>query len=282
MENTAKHQCSKCHEPKDTSEFSPSARHRSGLFPWCKTCKAAYQTKFRDAIPKEVLAEQNAAWRAKRDSDRDARARFLADSTAYSLHVRYGITRHEVVELAAFQKEVCAICGNPPDVTKKRGGLHVDHDHATGKVRGLLCEPCNQGLGFFRDNIDNLAAAARYLQSPPMGNVVFTQPVRHAPYRAGGTRNREPQADIELVCKQCGGTFLRKAADEFASRSKGKEGPFCSTHCAGTWGQAQQKVVGLIHGTTNGYSYYKCRCDECRSAHARDAKERRLKRQEPT
>jgi hypothetical protein len=58
------------------------------------------------------------------------------------------------------QGGVCAICGRPPSEKRR---LAVDHDHATGAVRGLLCVPCNQALGRFQDSPDVLAAAAMYV-----------------------------------------------------------------------------------------------------------------------
>lgn len=54
----------------------------------------------------------------------------------------------------------CAICKRLPD---ERKALSVDHDHATERIRGLLCQDCNLGLGFFKDRPDLLEAAARYL-----------------------------------------------------------------------------------------------------------------------
>lgn len=260
--------CGRCHKRKKVEKFSPSPRHRSGLFPWCKPCKSAYQANYIATVPKEVRVEKQRAWKAKRDSDKEARASFLRKSTAYSLKCRYGITAHEIVELAAFQGSTCAICkAPPPDVAKKRGGLHVDHDHATGKVRGLLCEPCNQGLGFFKDSVTALQFAIAYLQSPPASRVTFTS-LGRAPVFPAAKRNPEKHALINLVCRQCRKKFKRKAQAEFSSRVKGKEGPFCSAKCAGTWAQKQQKVRGLIHGTTSGYTYYSCRCEQCRKAHA--------------
>lgn len=59
------------------------------------------------------------------------------------------------------QKGLCAICGNPPGPHRS---LSVDHDHETGKVRALLCGPCNRGLGHFRDNPRLLASAVEYLK----------------------------------------------------------------------------------------------------------------------
>jgi hypothetical protein len=59
------------------------------------------------------------------------------------------------------QKGRCRICGGLPDAT---GRLCVDHNHATGKVRGLLCRLCNAGLGAFRDNVKCVAEALKYLK----------------------------------------------------------------------------------------------------------------------
>jgi Recombination endonuclease VII len=59
--------------------------------------------------------------------------------------------------MAKAQDYKCAICGE-----EKR--LVVDHDHATGDIRALLCDDCNKGLGSFKDNPDNLLKAAYYLE----------------------------------------------------------------------------------------------------------------------
>lgn len=76
----------------------------------------------------------------------------------YRLKVRYGITTAEYWNLVAEQKGVCAICGKSDG--KK---LHIDHDHKTNKVRGLLCGNCNKGLGLFKDDVSLLDKAIKYL-----------------------------------------------------------------------------------------------------------------------
>lgn len=64
------------------------------------------------------------------------------------------------------QGNKCAICGKEIYLfgSKKSNTAHVDHDHITGKVRGLLCQECNTGLGKFRDNPLFLANAIKYLE----------------------------------------------------------------------------------------------------------------------
>jgi hypothetical protein len=72
--------------------------------------------------------------------------------------VAYGLTFDEFSEMLKQQDGRCAICGDQPEK------LDVDHDHDTGKVRALLCPPCNRGLGQFRDRIGVVLAAVAYLE----------------------------------------------------------------------------------------------------------------------
>lgn len=84
---------------------------------------------------------------------------------AYSLRVKYGLTPEDFEAMLKNQRGKCAIpeCGaETPGGRSKR--WHVDHDHVTGVVRGLLCNSCNVGLGFFDDRPELLRAAAAYLE----------------------------------------------------------------------------------------------------------------------
>lgn len=71
----------------------------------------------------------------------------------------YGLTEKQYVALRESQGDRCAICGGE----WTNGRPHVDHDHASGEVRGLLCGPCNTGLGHFKDDPGLIAAAIKYL-----------------------------------------------------------------------------------------------------------------------
>lgn len=80
---------------------------------------------------------------------------------------RQSCTADEYRAFAEAQNSRCAICGGVEGHRSRYGKvcrLAVDHDHRTGQVRGLLCNNCNRGLGRFKDSIENLQAAIRYLK----------------------------------------------------------------------------------------------------------------------
>lgn len=85
---------------------------------------------------------------------------------SYTLRRNYGLTSAEYDAMLAEQRGVCAICLKPPKAGGLRaaGCLHVDHDHATGCVRELLCLNCNRGLGGFKDDPALLRKAADYVE----------------------------------------------------------------------------------------------------------------------
>jgi hypothetical protein len=78
-------------------------------------------------------------------------------SRNFHLKRRYGITEAEVDAMTRRQGSLCAIC-------REAVAKHVDHDHATSKVRGILCFNCNGGLGQFKDRVDRLEQAIDYLK----------------------------------------------------------------------------------------------------------------------
>ena len=79
------------------------------------------------------------------------------------LRSRYGITLAQYRAMVEEQKGVCAIC-NSFTPTKSHSRLCVDHDHSTGRIRGLLCNACNRGLGDFANSILRLRRATAYLE----------------------------------------------------------------------------------------------------------------------
>ena len=75
---------------------------------------------------------------------------------------KYKLTKEQFDTMFATQTGRCAICYG--DLLSGTYGVAIDHDHATGKVRGLLCHPCNRGLGQFRDTAALLERATEYLK----------------------------------------------------------------------------------------------------------------------
>lgn len=85
----------------------------------------------------------------------------------YALQRKFKITLADYEQLQASQDNVCAICGCPEAIilaTGKRKSLAVDHDHKTGKIRGLLCSLCNTALGLLREDSIRIIGMLRYIQ----------------------------------------------------------------------------------------------------------------------
>jgi hypothetical protein len=80
------------------------------------------------------------------------------------LRNKYGVSLEEYDRMVCRQGNRCAICKSEPTDRELGAKLYIDHDHRTGKVRGLLCSDCNHGLGMFRDEIARLQQAVRYLR----------------------------------------------------------------------------------------------------------------------
>ena len=78
-----------------------------------------------------------------------------------SLKVRYNLTEEQVIEMHNKQEGLCAICGS----TISKCNQHIDHDHKTGKIRGLLCSRCNHAIGYFNDNPEYMEAGAKYIRN---------------------------------------------------------------------------------------------------------------------
>ncbi len=119
--------CKKCGGKKPIVEFALCKNNPDGHFSWCRACSSAYN--------KTRPARSNPAWR-KTNNEK---------LWGYQLR-RYGLTVADYNKRVEAQMGKCAICGDIPPSRKKRS-LEVDHCHATGKVRELLCSKCNTLLG---------------------------------------------------------------------------------------------------------------------------------------
>lgn len=111
--------------------------------------RSAKELKYRNAWMKEARRKNPDKYLAiDRDSRKRARDRLGVDgwktrSRNYNLLHNHGITVQAYERMLAAQNGVCAICCGPP---RSKKGFHVDHDHSTGIIRGILCHNCNQGM----------------------------------------------------------------------------------------------------------------------------------------
>lgn len=185
--------CRDCGGIRPLTEFHVSPRRKGGRGSYCKPCfnersKKSYAKRVTDKFGRDVkqrldvpdghrLCPDCSTTKPLEDfpRNRSGRAGFgsyckpchnkrgkasldkRGGSRHYHLRRRYGIGQADFEYLLAEQGGVCAICeaANPE---------HVDHDHATGRVRGILCFNCNGGLGQFRDNAEYLGNAIDYLK----------------------------------------------------------------------------------------------------------------------
>jgi hypothetical protein len=88
---------------------------------------------------------------------RENRLKNHGSTRNFHLKERYGVTEQEVAAMIEAQDGLCAICRTKP-------AEHVDHDHETGAIRGILCFTCNVGLGNFGDDGELLWLASHYLE----------------------------------------------------------------------------------------------------------------------
>jgi hypothetical protein len=85
-------------------------------------------------------------------------------SRNYQLSWRYGVSDEDYSKLLIKQNGLCAIC-KTPNAGDRINFFHVDHDHKTGKVRGLLCNNCNGGIAYLQEDLKILQSALEYLKN---------------------------------------------------------------------------------------------------------------------
>lgn len=146
---TTSKRCRVCSKAKPLDQFHLKSTATGKRISKCTSCVAAYNKRhYRQNAPKyRRLAHE---WKSRNpDKVRE-----------YNI-TRYGVSRDEVHRMKIAQHGLCKICGDPVRSGKR---LVIDHDHTTGKVRGLLCHQCNIAIGHLSDSPDIALAAARYLQ----------------------------------------------------------------------------------------------------------------------
>lgn len=139
-------QCKKCAELKDLSEFNKDKRSKDGLSYWCRKCHNKQKNQWYKDNPEKNWYRNNPE-KGKKCSRKT------------KLKQLYGITPEIYQEMYENQNGICANpgCDNPVEV--------IDHDHITGKVRGLLCHGCNVSLGYLKEDKSRILGLVEYISS---------------------------------------------------------------------------------------------------------------------
>lgn len=148
--------CSKCLTTKDRTEFNRAFTKPDGLQGWCRKCAAFYlRSPSRKAYAKKYgeSTRGKAATKKYATSAKGQRVR-----KANHIKRAYGLSLTRFAALVSEQNGLCKICHTTPSTP-----LHVDHDHVTGRVRGLLCVSCNRSIAIL-DNPGLLDSAMQYLK----------------------------------------------------------------------------------------------------------------------
>jgi len=150
------HYCTDCKTEKPMEDFHNNSASYTGKADVCKPC-VKVRTANRKPTEKTRArsAEVSREWRARNpELAKDVKRRII-----------YGVPIGWYAEQLERQGGKCAICDSPEP--KGHGDFHIDHCHDTNQVRGLLCQPCNLGIGQLSHSVEILQSAINYLSEGP-------------------------------------------------------------------------------------------------------------------
>lgn len=139
--------CTKCGAAKATSDFPIDRSRKTGRSGRCKKCNLERVQSWTKQDPERAASLRNAAKKKRFKEGRVDRTK-----------ERYGVSRDRVLDMLEAQDDRCAICfqyGFAP---------HVDHNHASGALRELLCFKCNASIGMMEESLPRLRNAIKYLE----------------------------------------------------------------------------------------------------------------------
>ena len=136
------------------------SRKRYAEDPQYREKMLAFGRAYHLAHKEEIRARKSRKWKTDPVYRAKHYARRVKSHREIHLKFEYGMSLEDYDVLLARQGGVCAICKRPSERP-----LFVDHCHATGKVRGLLCHSCNSALGFYQDDPNLTRAATDYLDA---------------------------------------------------------------------------------------------------------------------
>jgi hypothetical protein len=240
-------ECQACHVPKPLEEFRKHRSTPDGYTHICLECLRAQRGPVLDLTPDEKRERQLAKLRQRHADDPAYRERHRG----HQIKTAYGLLPEQYEALVDRQDGLCAICRKPPG----KRALHIDHNHETGAIRGLLCFECNSGLGKFGDDPELLRVALRYLGKP--AEIVVTRDVQSRVRAQCGTMSGYMRHGRlgEPKCEACMRAKREYERQRRRDRAAGRE---------------RKRRVEAVCGTTSGYvRHYKLGekpCEACKAA----------------
>ena len=174
--------CIKCDIDLNDSNYTLKSPKQSGM----KICDNCYREErrrimkdWRERNPDKEHKYAKEGYNRNREKELERKKRDYAENRYnlqekkkdYNLRRDFGIGLDELKKMLADQNYKCKICGKELKIIEGEtndDAAHIDHDHKTGKIRGVLCHYCNLGLSHFFDNPQLLLNAAEYLGVPPV------------------------------------------------------------------------------------------------------------------
>ena len=152
--------CLQCYEILSLDNFHKDKSRRDGYREKCKNCRCKYPSG--DTSKKCIACDDIFIVKNK-----NAKQQKYCGDVCQRVHIRYGINEYDLENLLIKSNYKCSICGceetNIDKRTNKKYSLSIDHCHASGVVRGVLCSSCNNALGLFKDDLNILNNAIKYL-----------------------------------------------------------------------------------------------------------------------
>ena len=167
--------CTKCGNRFDLESFHYSKGTRDKRTTWCRDCTNKHNRERVYPIQTEGTRRCTSCREVKprtefyaRPNSSDGRKSICIECDRWNVNARkYGLTRGKFYGLLWAQGNRCAACRaeEPPPERGRALGWHIDHDHVTGKVRGILCRFCNTALGLAQEDAARLRALAEYIEA---------------------------------------------------------------------------------------------------------------------
>ena len=153
--------CSKCQTIQPLDNFYRNGKY---VVSPCKQCRHVWKLSYHKKNRESLLAKNRIYYQRNQERIRAKRLepKFLEAEKNRNLQWHYGITLEQKRQKWVDQNGKCANSGCQEKLDKN--GAHIDHDHKTGKIRGLLCRSCNLTIGNAKENVVRLRGLITYLQ----------------------------------------------------------------------------------------------------------------------